>query len=157
MRSCRIVAGERGEGKTSYLLSVSEGARGFVSIHRTDEYYLRDLESGAERLLMSSSPLFPDKIGRWYYDESVFAEANRYLSSLREGTVIVDEIGRLECCGKGFAAGLRALSASDVDVIIAVRTGFVPLVVSAFSLSNATVIPCRGIAEAPIRYPRINR
>ena len=139
MRSCRIVTGGKGEGKTSFLLSISSGSYGFLSIHRGSCYYLHEIPSGEERLLMTSSPSFPDMIGRWYYDESAFAYANGCLSRFEEGTVIIDEIGRLEADGKGFAPGLRAVICKDVDLIISVRDEFVPIVVSSFALAEAVV------------------
>ena len=122
MRSCRIVTGGKGEGKTSFLLSISSGSYGFLSIHRGSCYYLHEIQSGEERLLMTSSPSFPDMIGRWYYDESAFAYANGCLSRVEEGTVIIDE-----------------MICKDVDLIISVRDEFVPIIVSSFALAEAVV------------------
>ena len=134
MKSCRIVTGGRGEGKTSYLLEHCKGAKGFLSIHRGDAYYLRDAESGEERLLMSSEPLFPDSFGQWYYDQCAFDWANGELLKIKSGDVVLDEVGRLEVLGGGFAPALGAFHERDIDLTIAVRRDFIPLVREAFSI-----------------------
>ena len=140
MKSCRIIGGEKGEGKSSYMLSHSEGASGFITLHRGDEYHLLDLDTGEERLLMSPLPIFSGRIGRWYFDQSLFDHANSRLSMIHGGSVLIDAVGRLEAGGGGFAPGLRELLGRDVDITISVRTPFIPLIISAFSLTDSVVV-----------------
>ena len=133
MRSCRIITAGRGCGKTSRLLAMGM-TQGFASIHIDDGYMLLNLSDGAMRLLMSSSLATDCAIGRWHYDQSVFDWANDELMSCTSGTVAIDEVGRLELAGRGFAPALRCLVSRDVDLVIAVRRDFADDVIRSFSL-----------------------
>ena len=144
MRSCRIITGARGSGKTTRAASYAIGASGFVTAAFPESYRLRDVESGKEWLLMSSDPIFPSRIGRWSYDQAIFDMANEHLLSLDHGTVIIDEIGRLECGGGGFAPALHALTARDVDLIITVRDEFIDMVMSTFAIDDAVIESVEG-------------
>ncbi len=139
MKSCRIITGGKGQGKTTRILSLSYGAKGFVSVRKGEAYFLHDVETGSERLLMTAERIFSSAIGRWSYDQRVFDYANSKLSELESGVVIIDEVGRLELSGGGFAQSLSALVRKDVDLIIAVRDSFVSSVQSAFGLEDAIV------------------
>lgn len=133
MRSCRIITGERGSGKTSHLLSLGI-SQGFASVHIPDGYMLMDIGSGEKRLLMSSALLSPDTIGRWHYDRDVFRWAEEKLAGIYSGTVAIDEVGRLEVRGEGFASALALLLQRDVDLVITVRREFVQPVAEAFGI-----------------------
>ncbi len=138
MKSCRIICGAKNQGKTTHVLSLAL-SQGFASIRRDDCYILRNLATGEERILMTERPLFADMIGRWHYDQSVFDWANQILSSIGSGEVAVDETGRLEAGGGGFAPGIRALMKSDADIILSIRKDFIPIVLDAFSISEYTI------------------
>ena len=142
--SCRIVTGRRGSGKTTLMLSLAGTVTepmGFLSIHEGDEYFLLSLASGTKRLLMTSRPLFPGRIGRWSYDQSVFDEAAAVLSSLHSGDVFIDEIGALELSGGGFASALEAIAANNaISLTIAVRDSFLEDVIRKFRLAPSVII-----------------
>ena len=135
MRSCRIITGGRGEGKTSRLLSLGLG-QGFASIRSGDGYLLMDLATGERRLLMSVSLDSPHTIGRWHYDQDAFDWANGRLSSIMEGPAAIDEIGRLELAGGGFAPSLELLLGRGVELAITVRRDFLQDVVDRFRISS---------------------
>ncbi len=140
---CRIITGERNEGKTTLLLSIAsctENAKGFASLKTSSGYNLRNLENGEERLLMTSSPLFPDRIGRWYYDVSVFSWAENVLIALDSGMIFLDEIGKLELQGLGFAKALSSLFEKSVEVTITVRKEYLQAVIEAFRIENPEII-----------------
>ena len=139
MRSCRIITGGRGAGKTTRASSYCHGASGFISPASDDGYILRSVESGEQWPLMSSLPLYPDRIGCWSYDQAAFDMANEHLLSLDSGIVIIDEVGRLECGGGGFAPALRELTERNVDLIITVRDAFIGIVMEAFSIREAII------------------
>ena len=139
MRSCRIITGGKGEGKTSRALSYASGASGFVSLRDDHGYTLLSLATGEKRRLMSDAPLFPCRIGRWSYDQSVFDWACASLAQIYSGTVIIDEVGRLECEGGGFAPAIRNFEERNVDLIITVRRDFISLVTAAFRTGNAVI------------------
>lgn len=138
MKSCRIITGGRGEGKTTYLLE--QRAKGFLSIHRENAYYLKNNESGEERLLMSDEPIFHDKFGMWYYDQSVFDWANSELMKIKDRDVVLDEVGRLEVQGGGFAPALKLFQKRDINLTISVRREFITLVTDAFSIKDAEIV-----------------
>ena len=140
---CRIITGERDEGKTTLLLRIAsstENPKGFVSLKTGSGYNLRNLENGEERLLMTSSPLFPDRIGRWYYDASVFSWAEKVLLSLDNGMIFLDEIGKLELQGLGFAKALSSLLEKNTEVTITVRREYLQAVIEAFRIDNPEII-----------------
>ena len=135
MRSCRIITGDKGSGKSTRLLEISKtipNSAGFISIRTENGYSLLDLSTGKFSPLMTDEPLFPDLFRRWYFDQRLFDTANSKLESISSGTVFIDEIGRLELDGGGFAPALRALRSHDIDLIIAVRDAFLQDVIERF-------------------------
>lgn len=139
MRSCRIITGGKGTGKTTRAAAYRHGASGFLTVSVPDGYVLRTVESGREWPLMSALPIYPCRIGRWSYDQAVFDMANEHLLSLDQGVIIIDEVGRLECGGGGFAPALKVLAERDVDLIITVRDEFLDSVREAFSIADAVI------------------
>lgn len=142
--SCRIVSGGKGAGKTTMmqsLASLSAHPQGFVSLHRGDSYILLNLQSGEEELLMTLNPSCSSCIGQWYFDQSVFTRACAELESISYGDVFIDEIGRLELSGGGFAPALRALlKREEVNLTISVRDEYADQVRSSFSIEDAAII-----------------
>ena len=140
--SCRIITGERGGGKTTAMLRLfsREGGEGAVSIHVGDSYRLLYLPDMSERLLMASEPIFPGRIGRWFYDEAAFEEALERLMSAASSPVLIDEAGALELAGGGFAPAIEALSASGRDLVLSIRHSYVEDIIRTFHLADAAVI-----------------
>ena len=139
----RIVSGGKGKGKstlTEHLASLSPSPLGFITDKRGECRFLRSLETGGSWLLMTPEPLFDDMIGKWYYDSSVFDEADIILSGYSAGDVFIDEIGRLELSGKGFAPALPLLLERNVNLTLSVRDEFVDSVIDAFSIRDAEII-----------------
>lgn len=140
---CRIITGERDAGKTTRLLEMVSACscpQGFACVKYQDGYLLRNLSSGEERLFMSSSPVFTGRIGRWFYDEDLFRKANSILEKIDKGTVFIDEIGRLELSGGGFAPSLEVLLHKEAELTITVRRSFLQQVMEAFGISEAEII-----------------
>ena len=89
-----IVTAPSGGGKTSYICKHYDGCRGFVTLKSDREgrkLYLRNLETGDERVLMYRGP-------EWTYvvDDAVFRDANARLCTLEDGLVVLDECGWME-------------------------------------------------------------
>ena len=75
MKSCNIITGEKGSGKTTYALSLfSQNPQyiGYVTLHKGDEYFLLNLSTKEENLLLSPRPIFPSKWKNWYVNETLF-------------------------------------------------------------------------------------
>ena len=125
MKSFKIVTGERGEGKTTYILSHFSNYKGYVTVHRNDEYFLMDLESTEETLLLSHNPVFNEAWKGWYINSSTFSKANEKLLSFSNTEVILDEVGMLEVEERGFATFLKKSPLMDIDLVISVRREFI--------------------------------
>lgn len=143
MKSFNIITGEKGEGKTTKIISLSSlspAPVGFVSLHRGDEYYLVNLESGRESLLMTPRPVFPSMWKSWYVDFSLFDEAYERLTSVVSGSVYLDECGRMEIEGLGYDRTLRMLMERDVDIYITLRRQFLDCFLSHYSIVDYRLI-----------------
>ena len=125
MKSFKIVTGERGEGKTTYILSHFAHYKGYVTVHRNDEYFLKDLETKEETLLLSRHPVFNEAWKGWYINSSTFSKANKKLLSFNDTKVVLDEVGMLEVEGGGFATFLKKAPFMDIDLVISVRREFI--------------------------------
>ena len=125
MKSFKIVTGERGEGKTTYILSHFAHYKGYVTVHRNDEYFLKDLETKEETLLLSHNPVFNEAWKGWYINSSTFSKANEKLLSFSNTEVILDEVGMLEVEERGFATFLKKAPLMDIDLVISVRREFI--------------------------------
>ena len=125
MKSFKIVTGERGEGKTTYILSHFSNYKGYVTVHRNDEYFLKDLETKEETLLLSRHPVFNEAWKGWYINSDAFNKANEKLLSFSNTEVIVDEVGMLEVEERGFATFLKKAPFMDIDLVISVRREFI--------------------------------
>lgn len=143
MKSFNIITGEKGEGKTTKILSLASldsSPVGFVSMHRGDDYYMLDLESGRERLLMSPRAVFPGRWKGWYVDFSLFDEVYERLSSVESGSVYLDECGRMETEGYGYDRTLRMLMKRDVDICITLRRPFLESFLSCYSIVDYRLV-----------------
>ena len=125
MKSFKIVTGERGEGKTTYILSHFSHYKGYVTVHRNDEYLLKDLETKEETLLLSHNSFLSEAWKGWYITSDAFNKANEKLLSFSNTEVIVDEVGMLEVEERGFATFLKKAPFMDIDLVISVRREFI--------------------------------
>ena len=125
MKSFKIVTGERGEGKTTYILSHFSHYKGYVTVHRNDEYLLKDLETKEETLLLSHNSFLSEAWKGWYINGDAFNKANEKLLSFSNTEVIVDEVGMLEVEERGFATFLKKAPFMDIDLVISVRREFI--------------------------------
>ena len=132
MKSFKIITGERGEGKTTYILSHFSRFKGYVTVHKGHEYYLRELETKEETLLLTPCPLFVDKWKGWYINTLAFNKANKKLLSLNNSVVVLDEVGLLEVENGGFSDYLFKATDMDIDLVISVRREYIDSVMSKF-------------------------
>ena len=135
MKSCRIITGGKGEGKSSLIMSRAlsiPNSAGFIMPVTDNGYALYAIRTKKAQPFMTDKPLFPDRIGKWFYDQRLFDAAVEELSEVYEGSVFIDEVGRLELRGGGYAPVLRLLRSRDVDLTITVRRDFLDDVISTF-------------------------
>ena len=143
MKSCRIITGGKGEGKSSAIMSAAlsiPNSVGFIMPMTDCGYSLYNVRTGKLLPFMTDKPVFPYKIGKWYYDQRLFDLVKDELGTLYEGSVFLDEVGRLEIGGEGFSPVLRILAKRNVDLTIAVRRDFVDEVISTFFPGEKVVV-----------------
>lgn len=125
MRNCEsvrftLLTAPRGGGKSSTVMRLYPGARGYVTV-KSDEkgsvLYLRDLETGLDRELMHRSPGGP-----YIVNKAVFREANLRLCSITDGLVVLDECGWFETAGRGFRPALDHFRQTEgIQAVLSVR------------------------------------
>ena len=145
--SFRIVAGAKGSGKTTEILSLAAedpSSAGYATVNRDGCYFLRRIPTGEERLLLEPYGGNGERFRRWHIMEGAFEEADSYLRSLSGRSTYIDEIGMLEVAGMGFADALGALLAVGEDVTIAVRSDYLEEVLAAFGIEDAEIIWVEG-------------
>ena len=151
-----FVVANRDSGKTTNLIKILESrfpqakVCGVLSLANKKKtcYRLKDLASKEERVVMDMHPIEgAANFGRFHVDQAVFDWANEsILDDLEKSDVAVfDEIGRIELLGGGLAPSFKhALEISGITILTAVRTQFVPEVLSCFDLQQEDVVlyPC---------------
>lgn len=141
MKSCRIICGEKGEGKTTKLLSLyKKGVKGVISLHEEDEYFAFNLETKEKTLLLTKKPIFPSSWRSWYINDELFSSISSSLSTLDTGVVFIDEVGMMEVEKRGFYSLIKALENKDIELTITVRNEFLNYVLSTFSFSSFSII-----------------
>lgn len=135
MKSCRIITGEKREGKSTRMMQIANeipNSVGFIMPVSESGYSLYSISSNKAVPFMTDRDVFPDRIGKWYYDQSLFETVLDELSEVFSGTVLIDEVGRLELDEGGYAPVLRLLKDRDIDLVVSVRKSFVDDVIRKF-------------------------
>lgn len=167
-RTCIIIHGEIGAGKTrlakqlvAALIERGIKTGGVLSprILDGDEtigYTIHDLATGEERpFVRLTPPGIP--IGKFYLTEDGLALARAAIERATRSTqvVFVDEVGRLECDGKGHAPAVRTLLRSQALPILLVRSAFVERVVETFGIARYELFPVEsGLPDLPQKEGR---
>lgn len=139
----------QGKGKTSYLSRLVESNEfhesfgGILALSSPEkhEYYAKNIETGETRLLMSdSSSLQGPSIGRFSCIQETFDWASKCLLESKMKCMVIDEVGRLELQGHGYAKALRALLGMQKDLYIAVRSRFIDDAIKEFGIKNYELV-----------------
>jgi nucleoside-triphosphatase THEP1 len=155
-RKIIIITGSVGEGKTSYVKNmiglfpkydIKPG--GFISERvmeksHTTGYDIVNIETGKRDVFLRENNCGPDKIGRYNICQEGLSAGNNILRSVvhfRDILVIIDEVGRLELDGKGWAEGLKELIDKSMNnILITVRNSFVEDVTIKFGIRDAVIV-----------------
>ena len=149
-----VVCGPRGAGKTAYLQQMAEGReniRGVVSVRAVRDgvdvgYDAVNLENGRGAPLLR---LGGGTVGRYREVPGAFALTCGWIDlalETRANTLVLDEVGRLEIGGGGFAPALRKMLRSGApSVYLGVRGEHVDLVARAFDLGEYRRIEVSGV------------
>jgi len=153
-RSCIIISGEVGAGKTRaaeqlvVALKKEKITVGGVLSPRivqdgvTIGYTVFDVTSGEERPFAAlNSPGIT--IGRFFIEREALRFAGRAIeeASRNMQVVFVDEVGRLELEGAGLALAVDTLLNSSALPVLLIRDSFVPAVVKTFSINQYIPYP----------------
>jgi nucleoside-triphosphatase THEP1 len=137
-----ILTGKRNVGKTTVVERVVRRLEdrdldpvGFYTAGGPETLELVGVQSGDRTHFASQSEEFEDSIsvGRYAVDPEAI-KRGRALARQEGDVLVVDEIGKLERRGEGFAPFLRELDTAQYDgVLLSVRQGVVPYVREQFS------------------------
>lgn len=158
-----IISGAVGEGKTSFLLELADELKkqnhsvgGFLSLRmmengETTGYDLLDLKTNEKhRFLRSNSEeKNNNRIGRFaIYDEGLNT-GKQILEETNPNSfdvVIIDEVGKLELKGGGWADQLRKLlDSTNARIILAIRKGSEYETLAHFQILRYEIIPVKKI------------
>jgi nucleoside-triphosphatase THEP1 len=148
-RTCIIIHGGVGAGKTRLAKQLATALieRGIktggvlspriLAGSETIGYTIHDVATGEERpFVRLTPPGIP--IGKFYLMEDGLAFARAAIERATRATqvVFVDEVGRLECDGKGHAPAVRTLLLAQAVPIFLVRSAFVEWVIETFGIAR---------------------
>jgi nucleoside-triphosphatase THEP1 len=165
-----LITGERNVGKTTVVRRLVAGLAdrdlslsGFYTAGGPETLELVAVGTG-ERIRFADQGdtiVTGQTVGRYTVDPAAIDRGMSWLQ--RPGEVLLlDEIGRLEARGDGFAAGLAAIQpAQYLGVVVAVRQGYETVVTEAFSEevpierfevteSNRDALPTRIIEQLAV-------
>jgi len=144
-----IVSAPQNKGKTTYLSRLVEsndslesfGGILAVSSPEKHEYYAKNIETGETRLLMSDHiALQGPSVGRFSCSQETFDWVSKCILESQMKCIVIDEVGRLELQGEGYAKALRTLLEMRKELYIAVRHEFVDAVIKEFGIKDFEVI-----------------
>lgn len=139
MRKFKFITGERGAGKSSYILANYPSCTGFVTVKEDaagSRLMLMNLSSRERRCLMYRSPAGP-----YIVHPDCFSWANRAILSVESGLVVLDECGWIECVGRGFYPALEHIRNSPgIEAVLSVRLDRLDWYLSFFAGAGIEVV-----------------
>lgn len=149
-----IVTGNVGAGKTTLLKSLIEQLKndgisvgGFyqqriLSGEETVGYDLVEISSGKHlEFLRTSGTETDSRVGKYFIRNEVFSTGNSILKDANEPIVFVDEIGKMEMKGEGWAQAFSKLIAENSGVVLAsFRKELLKDLQSRFQLTDSPVL-----------------
>lgn len=159
-----IITGRVGAGKTSYIKELTEDfnskeikicgiyANRVMNNEQTVGYDLIDIATGtAEVFLRINNNCAANKIGKYEIFSKALALGIRRLNSLKNSdvnTIVIDEIGKLELNGQGWASVFNDLiKNTDKQLIITVRDSFVNKVIDKWNIQNYEIINVENVEQ----------
>lgn len=137
-----IVQGKLDGGKTTYMNRLSGellDVDGIITIKDAERrsYFFHEVSTRLNYMGLSADMILSEeRFGRYFVSRSAFERASEYLLSRTNSNILLDEVGKIEILGGGFADALRKLLKRDITLYIAVRDDFVQGVIDAFGIEN---------------------
>jgi len=156
MAKVNIITGRKQAGKTTFLLKKivelrNNGnkicgiiARGTFSNNTRHRFYVHNVETKEEQLLMSSDAIInADKIGRFFIRKEAFNWGTDILKeSIKSDCkiIVLDEIGRFELKEKGWANILSELIDSNKQLYLVIRKEWVNEIIAKYNITDYKII-----------------
>lgn len=141
-----IVQGGLDGGKTTYMRKLMDeliDVDGIITLKDSAKrtYYLHEVRTRLSYMGLSADMILSDeRFGRYFISRAAFKRASDYVINVKSRNVLLDEVGRMECNGGGFADAIRELLKRDITLYMAVRDKFVPMVIECFGIENAEIV-----------------
>ena len=147
-----IITGNKHSGKTAKLLSLIKEmrlsgkkvsgiiSRGTFKNDKRNSFFVQDVSTGQEKLLMSTEPVNNStKIGKFYINNEAFSWGkqviNRAILSDID-VIVIDEIGRLEIDNGGWADIIPMVLRSEKEMFFIVREEWLKTFVDKFNIQE---------------------
>ena len=151
MKPIFIIAGERGSGKTTFLLEVlallqadSYVVGGFVALHdlKVDSYVIKNLITDEESLLMQRTASFDHSPHHFKFIPEGVEAGKSWMKELlvhSPDIATVDEIGRFELAGELWGNGFTQLVESSFPLIFTTKTKQLHLIIEKWEIIPALI------------------
>ena len=146
-----IIQGKLDGGKTTYMDKLSReliDVDGIITIKDAEKrtYFFHEVRTHLSYMGLSADMILSEeRFGRFFISRKGFERASSYILTCNSRNILLDEIGRMEIMGGGFADTLRELLKRDITLYIAVREDFVEGVVAAFGIENPQIVKSLSI------------
>ena len=134
MKSIYIISGEKGSGKTTFLIDVLNllqmndfVVRGFVALHnlQSDSYQIKNIETNEKFPLMQRVASFDEHLNHFKLFSEGVKLGNDCINNLLvhpPDIAIVDEIGGYELSGKLWSSAFTQLINSSIPLFFTTKT-----------------------------------
>ncbi len=169
LKSIFIISGEKGSGKTTFLIDVlallqTNGfeVRGFVALHEleSDSYQIKNIKTNEISPLMQRIATFSQRPNHFkFFSEGLEVGNNSIKESLSQPTdiVSVDEIGGYELKGELWSSGFTKLVESAVPLIFTTKAKHLEGVVEKWRLKPSFIFHSDDFENPQKAFERIKR
>lgn len=151
MKSIFIISGDKGSGKSTFLLNIlfllkTDGflVEGFIAVHNidSDSYLIKNVATNEESLIMQRVAGFEKRPDHFKIFTKGVEKGLIWIEEVLEQSpdiAVIDEIGGYELQGRLWSDGFTRLAESCVPLILTVKTKHLHEVVKKWNV-NAAII-----------------
>ena len=156
MPNVNIITGAKHKGKTTYLLNKileltnsGKSVAGIVSKgnfmdSKRHNFYALNIDNNEQRLLLSVDKILDsDKIGKFFISKETFewgAEILRNAILSNTEVLVLDELGKFELEGNGWANVFSEMLDSNKELYLVFREEYVSDLIAKFSITDYQVV-----------------